>query len=117
MKIDRIIKVAESALKQSQQAFMPKINEVGEYKEFIKRNTSDVKLIAHCEKETKKHLKQFITPNKSYTILIGPEGDFNSQEIKDALALNYIPTSLGNSRLRTETAGLFACNALAVLID
>jgi 16S rRNA (uracil1498-N3)-methyltransferase len=56
-------------------------------------------------------------PNKSYTILIGPEGDFNSQEIKDALALNYTPTSLGNSRLRTETAGVFACNALTVLLD
>jgi 16S rRNA (uracil1498-N3)-methyltransferase len=117
VKIDRILKVAESALKQSQQAFMPKINEIREYKEFIKTNTSDVKLIAHCEKESKQHIKQFIAPNKSYTILIGPEGDFNTQEIKDALALNYTPTSLGNSRLRTETAGVFACNAFAVLLD
>jgi 16S rRNA (uracil1498-N3)-methyltransferase len=111
------VKVAESALKQSQQAFMPKINEIREYKEFIKTNTSDVKLIAHCEKESKQHIKQFIAPNKSYTILIGPEGDFNTQEIKDALALHYTPTSLGNSRLRTETAGVFACNAFAVLLD
>jgi 16S rRNA (uracil1498-N3)-methyltransferase len=117
VKIDRIVKVAESALKQSQQAFMPKINEIQEYKEFIKTNASDVKLIAHCEKESKQHIKQFIAPNKSYTILIGPEGDFNTQEIKDALALNYTPTSLGNSRLRTETAGVFACNAFAVLLD
>lgn len=117
VKIDRIVKVAESALKQSQQAFMPKINEIQEYKEFIKTNTSDVKLIAHCEKESKQHLKQFIAPSKSYTILIGPEGDFNTQEIKDALALNYTPTSLGNSRLRTETAGVFACNAFVVLLD
>lgn len=117
VKIDRIVKVAESALKQSQQAFMPKINEIREYKEFIKTNTSDVKLIAHCEKESKQHLKQFIAPSKSYTILIGPEGDFNTQEIKDALALNYTPTSLGNSRLRTETAGVFACNAFVVLLD
>lgn len=117
VKIDRIVKVAESALKQSQQAFMPKINEIQEYKEFIKTNASDVKLIAHCEKESKQHIKQFIAPNKSYTILIGPEGDFNTQEIKDALALNYTPTSLGNSRLRTETAGVFTCNAFAVLLD
>ena len=117
VKIDRIVKVAESALKQSQQAFIPKINEIREYKEFIKTNTSDVKLIAHCEKESKQHIKQFIAPNKSYTILIGPEGDFNTQEIKDALVLNYTPTSLGNSRLRTETAGVFACNAFAVLLD
>jgi 16S rRNA (uracil1498-N3)-methyltransferase len=117
VKIDRIVKVAESALKQSQQAFLPKINEIREYKEFIKTNTSDIKLIAHCEKETKQHLKQFLAPNKSYTILIGPEGDFNTQEINDALALNYTPTSLGNSRLRTETAGVFACNTLAVLLD
>lgn len=117
VKIDRIVKVAESALKQSQQAFMPIINEIREYKEFIKTNTSDIKLIAHCEKESKQHLKQFIAPSKSYTILIGPEGDFNTQEIKDALVLNYTPTSLGNSRLRTETAGVFACNAFAVLLD
>jgi len=58
-------------------------------------------------------LKHFINQNKSYTILIGPEGDFTSQEIKEALDLNYNPISLGISRLRTETAGLFVTNALA----
>ncbi|MFO0322526.1 MAG: 16S rRNA (uracil(1498)-N(3))-methyltransferase [Bacteroidota bacterium] len=113
VKTDRIIKVVESALKQSQQAFLPKINEVIIYKEFIKKDTYDVKLIAHCEKKEKLQLKHFINQNKSYTILIGPEGDFTSQEIKEALDLNYNPISLGISRLRTETAGLFVTNALA----
>ena len=115
VKIDRIVKVAESALKQSQQAFMPIINEIREYKEFIKTNTSDIKLIAHCEKESKQHLKQFIAPNKSYTILIGPEGDFSNKEIKLALENNYTPVTLGSTRLRTETAAIVACHSVAFI--
>lgn len=115
IKDDRLKKVAEAAVKQSQQAFIPKLNSLVDYKEFIKKDTSDIKLIAHCEKESKQHLKQYITSNKSYTILIGPEGDFTKDEIVIALSTSYIPVALGDTRLRTETAGLFACNALAVI--
>ncbi len=116
VKTERIIKVAESAIKQSQQTYLPKVNEIVEFKEFIKNTQSDIKLIAHCENDEKQLINQFISANKSITVLIGPEGDFTPQEIKDALALNYKPVSLGNTRLRTETAGLFISNALAVLI-
>lgn len=115
IKDDRLKKVAEAAVKQSQQAYIPKLNSLVDYKEFIKKDTSDIKLIAHCEKESKQHLKQYITSNKSYTILIGPEGDFTKGEIAIALSTSYIPVALGDTRLRTETAGLFACNALAVI--
>ncbi|MBA4240509.1 MAG: 16S rRNA (uracil(1498)-N(3))-methyltransferase [Sphingobacteriaceae bacterium] len=115
IKDDRLKKVAEAAVKQSQQAYIPKLNSLVDYKEFIKKDTSDIKLIAHCEKESKQHLKQYITSNKSYTILIGPEGDFTKDEIAIALSTSYIPVALGDTRLRTETAGLFACNALAVI--
>lgn len=115
IKDDRLKKVAEAAVKQSQQAYIPKLNSLEDYKEFIKKDTSDIKLIAHCEKESKQHLKQYITSNKSYTILIGPEGDFTKDEIAIALSTSYIPVALGDTRLRTETAGLFACNALAVI--
>ena len=76
-------------------------------------NTCDVKLIAHCEKESKQHINKFITTGKTFTVLIGPEGDFTKDEIELALSLNYVPVALGASRLRTETAGLFACGAFA----
>jgi 16S rRNA (uracil1498-N3)-methyltransferase len=113
IKDDRLKKVAEAAVKQSQQAYIPKINPLIDFKEFIKKNISDVKLIAHCEKESKHHIKQFITTTKTFTVLIGPEGDFTKDEIALALSLNYVPVALGDSRLRTETAGLFACGAFA----
>ncbi len=115
IKDDRLKKVAEAAVKQSQQAFIPKLNSLVDFKEFIKKDNSDVKLIAHCEKESKQHIKQYITTNKTFTILIGPEGDFTKDEIALALSSTYLPVALGDSRLRTETAGLFACNALAVI--
>lgn len=113
IKDDRLKKVAEAAVKQSQQAFIPKINSLIDLKEFIKKNTSDVKLIAHCEKESKQHIKKIITMSKSFTVLIGPEGDFTKDEIELALSLNYVPVALGESRLRTETAGVYACGAFA----
>lgn len=113
IKDDRLKKVAEAAVKQSQQAYIPKMNPLIDFKEFIKNNTCDVKLIAHCEKESKQHIKTFITTAKTFTVLIGPEGDFTKDEIELALSLNYSPVALGESRLRTETAGLFACGAFA----
>jgi 16S rRNA (uracil1498-N3)-methyltransferase len=115
VKDERIKKVAEAALKQSQQAYLPKINPLIDLKEFCKTYSSDVKLIAHCDKETKQFIKGYIVPNRSFTVLIGPEGDFTKDEISLALASNYLPVSLGESRLRTETAGLFACNAFAAI--
>ena len=114
IKDDRLKKVAEAAVKQSQQAFIPKLNTLVDYKEFIKNNSSDVKLIAHCEKESKQQIKQYITTNKSFTVLIGPEGDFTKDEIALALSNSYLPVALGESRLRTETAGLFACGAFSI---
>jgi 16S rRNA (uracil1498-N3)-methyltransferase len=113
IKDDRLRKVAESAVKQSQQVFIPKLNSLVDYKEFIKNNNSDIKLIAHCEKESKQHIKQYVAVNKSFIVLIGPEGDFTKDEIKIALSSSYLPVALGDNRLRTETAGLFACGAFA----
>jgi 16S rRNA (uracil1498-N3)-methyltransferase len=115
VKDERILKVAESAVKQSQQAYIPKLNSLVEFKDFIKSTNSDIKLIAHCEKESKENIKKYISPNKTYSILIGPEGDFTKDEITAALSSNYLPIALGESRLRTETAGLYVCNALSIL--
>jgi 16S rRNA (uracil1498-N3)-methyltransferase len=115
VKDERILKVAESAVKQSQQAYIPKLNSLVDFKEFIRSASSDIKLIAHCEKDVKENLKKYISDKRSYTVLIGPEGDFTKDEIVQALASGYLPVALGESRLRTETAGLYACTALAVL--
>lgn len=115
VKDERVLKVAESAVKQSQQAYIPKLNPLVDFKDFVKSVNADVKLIAHCEKDVKEHLKKYIDGKKSYTVLIGPEGDFTKDEISLALSLNYQPVALGESRLRTETAGLYVCGALAVL--
>jgi len=115
IKDDRLKKVAEAAVKQSQQAYIPKLNSLVDYKEFIKKNSSDIKLIAHCEKESKQHIKQYMVPYKSFTVLIGPEGDFTKDELALALTSSYLPVALGENRLRTETAAIFTCGILAVM--
>lgn len=115
VKDDRIKKVAESALKQCKQAYLPKLNSVTDFSAFIKNTQADVKLIAHCDEENNHHLKSKITTNKSFVVLIGPEGDFGKEEITLAKQNGYEPVALGESILRTETAGLYICNAFAVL--
>jgi 16S rRNA (uracil1498-N3)-methyltransferase len=117
VKDERILKVAESAVKQSRQAYIPKLNSLVEFREFIKSATSDVKMIAHCEKDMKENIKKYVKNNGSHTVLIGPEGDFTKDEIAQALASGYLPVALGESRLRTETAGLYVCGALAALLS
>lgn len=115
VKTERIRKVAESALKQSQQAYLPTITELIDYKEFVKTPSSSIKLIAHCEKNQKQHINQFFKPNQAHLILIGPEGDFTNDEIKLAIDNGFIPISLGETRLRTETAALYSCMAFNAL--
>ena len=115
VKDDRTRKVAESAVKQSKQAHLPKLNSVIDFNAFIKSAVADCKLIAHCEEHTKQNIKQYISTNQSTLVLIGPEGDFSKDEITLTKTLNYMPVALGNSRLRTETAGLYVCNAFAVI--
>lgn len=115
VKDDRIRKVAESAVKQSQQAYIPKMNSLADFKDLLKQAEADVKLIAHCEEDKKENIKNYITQGKSYLVLIGPEGDFTKEEIEQALVSNYKPVALGDNRLRTETAGLYVCGALAVI--
>ena len=113
IKEDRLIKIAESAVKQSLQAFIPKINPLVNVTDILKIK-SDLKFIAHCEEETKKHLKSFDLKNKSSLVLIGPEGDFSTEEITLAKTADFSEISLGENRLRTETAGIYVCNVFAL---
>lgn len=115
VKTDRIVKIVESAVKQSLQAFIPKVNELVSFKEFIQNQKADQKLIAHCYKLPKTHIKEIIFKNVSTLVLIGPEGDFTVDEVDQALQQNYKTISLGNNRLRSETAGLYVCQAASIL--
>ena len=115
IKIDRIIKIVESAVKQSLQAYLPKINDLTSFKEIINSRSADQKLIAHCYNEEKNDLKQTEFKNKSTLILIGPEGDFSMDEVDMALKNNFKAVSFGSNRLRTETAGLYVCQAASLL--
>jgi 16S rRNA (uracil1498-N3)-methyltransferase len=111
VKTERLKKIAESAVKQSIQAILPVINEAQTFKDFIvKHKNASSKYIAHCLEEDKTDLNDAVLKVKNL-ILIGPEGDFTEDEIKLAIENKFQPLSLGSSRLRTETAGLYAAAA------
>ncbi len=112
VKNDRFDKILQSAMKQSLQYYLPKLNEPIAFKEFISKEFTGQKLIAHCEEVDKKTLKVVLKADENVTVLIGPEGDFSEKEIKIALEHQYIPVSLGNTRLRTETAAIVACHSV-----
>ncbi len=112
IKTERFDKIIQSAMKQSLQFFLPKLNEPISLKDFINQKHEGNLCIAHCEETDKKLLKDVIKPKEKYVILIGPEGDFSEKEIQLALTNNYIPVSLGNTRLRTETAAVVACHSV-----
>lgn len=116
IRTDRLEKIVLSAAKQSLTPYLPKLNELTDYDTFVRQATEETKFIAHCYKEDKRELKDAIRRGKSVLVLIGPEGDFSEQEVEEALALGFVPVSLGNSRLRTETAGVVACHT-AVLMN
>lgn len=115
IKIERFGKILLSAMKQSNRYFLPKLNEPVSFKEFVKQNFDGQKFIAHCVETEKQTLKNTLQPAQNVTVLIGPEGDFSEKEIDLALQNKYIPVSLGNTRLRTETAAVVACHTVVLL--
>jgi 16S rRNA (uracil1498-N3)-methyltransferase len=115
IKHDRLEKVMISAMKQSLKARLPQLDELTKFSKFIKQPFEGRKFIAHCEEQHRELLKNLVQPNENYLILIGPEGDFSPEEIQMALDSGFIPVSLGESRLRTETAGVVACHTFNLL--
>lgn len=110
VKEDRLFKVITAAVKQSLQAYHPVLNPQMTLSAFLKQKNESIKMIAHClDNEPRQFIADVAKPRERYTILIGPEGDFSSAEIEIALESGYKPLTLGNTRLRTETAGLAAC--------
>lgn len=110
-KVERLEKIAISAMKQSLKAYLPKINELLDFDSFLKtigQSSVNQKLIAHLTDDAQPLVKT-IKPQSSYCLLIGPEGDFSKDEVIKAQKAGFQVVTLGKSRLRTETAGVVAC--------
>ncbi len=113
IKPERFERILQSAMKQSLSCYLPKLNDAIPFKAFLNQNFKGDLFIAHCEETDKKSLKQELKPKLDITILIGPEGDFSTKEIELAIQNNFIPATLGDTRLRTETAAIVACHSVA----
>ena len=112
VKNERVERIVVSAMKQSLKYSKPVVGEMVDFKSFISQERPGEKYIAHCYDGEKNILKDIHPAGSDATILIGPEGDFSPEEVKMAIEAGYKPVSLGNSRLRTETAALVACHIL-----
>ena len=115
VKTERQMRVIIAAMKQSLKAFHPVLNEPVTFRNFMKSPQAGVKTIAFCQPGEKKWLDHTFHSGEPITILIGPEGDFSDNEILLAGSNDYIPITLGTSRLRTETAGVVACQTVSWL--
>lgn len=115
IKVDRLRKTAIAAMKQSLQSYLPEIEEPIKFNDFIKLPFEGKKYIAHCYDMPKKPLVQDYNKGENALIVIGPEGDFSEEEINEAIKYGFIPVSLGESRLRTETAALSATHSIHVI--
>ena len=118
IKAERYEKILQSAMKQSLKARLPKLNPLISFKEFVSKvHSEEHKCIAHCEEDKKLTLKQVVNNKSSTLVLIGPEGDFSLEEIAIAIKNDFTAVTLGNSRLRTETAAIVACHTVALAYE
>lgn len=116
LKVERMNRIAVSAMKQSLKATLPLIDEMTDIKQFLQEPFDGQKFICHCyQGMERKLLSHEIQPGAAVRILIGPEGDFSEEEVALALANGYVPVSLGNQRLRTETAALASVHTVHVV--
>lgn len=112
-KKERMQTILQSAMLQSQQCYLPLLDEPIDIEKLIKKELSALKLIAHCDDQSKTPI-QSIEKQSDTIILIGPEGDFTADEIQTALQHQFLPVTLGETRLRTETAGIVAAALLCI---
>jgi 16S rRNA (uracil1498-N3)-methyltransferase len=113
--LERLQKLALSAMKQSRQAWLPELVDMTSFKEFVGRVTEPQRFIAFVDDANPLHLAGAATPDKDSVLLIGPEGDFTPEELHQATTNGFQKVSLGPNRLRTETAGLFGIALLSGL--
>jgi len=117
IKTERYNKIIQSAMKQSFKAHLPILHPPISLNEFLSKTKkiSNKKYIAHCKEIEKTNLKEQLRPKENCIIIIGPEGDFSSNEIEKARNNNFAPITLGGSRLRTETAAIVACHSVSFI--
>ncbi len=113
--MERVEKIAVSAMKQSQQAWLPDLAPLAPFAPFVKECNDKLKFIATVDKQNQGHLKDLAPAGAHYAVLIGPEGDFTREELAAAGSAGFLSVSLGPNRLRTETAGLFAVTVLNLI--
>ena len=112
-RVDRLQNILISAMLQSQQCWLPVLREPTPFENLVNESRQEQKFIAHCISQQKKQLSSLIQNltfdiQNNFLMLVGPEGDFTENEIQFALSKNYLPVALGDTRLRTETAGIAA---------
>ncbi len=112
IKLARLEKVAVSAMKQSLKASVPTIQGLATFNDVVDKAEEKNKFIAFVDQANPQQLKNIIEKDSTYLVLIGPEGDFSDDELRQALQHGFLKVSLGSSRLRTETAGLVACHII-----
>lgn len=115
IKCDRVEKITVAAMKQSLKLYKPEISAMAEFRSIIEAPFDGQKFIAHCHPGEKKALKEACLPGKDVLILIGPEGDFSSEEVEAAKKAGFTEVTLGKSRLRTETAAVVACVTVQIV--
>lgn len=116
IKVERLEKIAVSAMKQSLKAVMPRVHEMMPFDKAIAQFKSQQNFIAYCEEQIPKvQLAKAYQPGIDTTIMIGPEGDFSLNEVENAFSMGYQPVTLGENRLRTETAALYSCTAFHII--
>jgi len=112
LRLDRLQRLVIAACKQSLKFYLPRINEPCKASELIATATEQQKFILHCEQQQKQHLFNLAQKGLSSLVLIGPEGDFSKSEIQQAQEHNFMEATLGDERLRTETAAMVACHTI-----
>ncbi len=115
LRTDRLVKIIQSAAKQSLKTYLPILNEPEKFANFIKKEHSGLKFVAYVEEAQTIQLKEVCKSGHDALILIGPEGDFSKQEIEQSKSMNFETVSLGTSRLRTETAAVVACHTFNLI--
>jgi len=115
VKPERLEKVLVAAMKQSLKSWLPGLHDPANFRDFITRDFPGQKLIAWCETGLESQLHELYVKGSDVLVVVGPEGDFSRPEVDQAIAAGFIPVSLGESRLRTETAGIVACNTVELM--
>ncbi len=117
IKPERLNKILVAAMKQSLKAYLPKLNPITNFNELISDKKYKNRYIAHCNEGDKVHLKKSMIPGGDVLVLIGPEGDFSPEEVGLAIKNGFTEVTLGDARLRTETAGVVACTIANLMND